>query len=377
MNVNKRTYTPAEKAKIALEAIKGELSMVQISSQYGVHVTQIKAWKAQALEALQNGFDKKPDKLKEQNAILVDKLYSQIGQLTIECEWLKKNLSSLNFEQRKTMIDKKERLSLRRQCVLLNIAKSTIYYKQRPTITEVELAIINKIDEIYTAHPYFGTRRMSRELIDYGIYVGRDFIRKAYNILGIGAIYPKINLSKRNHQHKIYPYLLRNLLINYVNQVWSIDITYIRLKHGFAYLVAIIDWFSRKVLSWRISNTMEVGFCVEALNEALENYPVPEIFNTDQGPQFTAIEFTSILLNNNIRISMDGRGRALDNVFIERFWRSLKQEKIYLLELSSVLDAKVAISEYMDFYNRKRKHQSLDYITPDEMYYKNLELKAS
>ncbi len=275
------------------------------------------------------------------------------------------------------MIDKKERLSLRRQCVLLNIAKSTIYYKQRPTITEVELAIINKIDEIYTAHPYFGTRRMSRELIDYGIYVGRDFIRKAYNILGIGAIYPKINLSKRNHQHKIYPYLLRNLLINYVNQVWSIDITYIRLKHGFAYLVAIIDWFSRKVLSWRISNTMEVGFCVEALNEALENYPVPEIFNTDQGPQFTAIEFTSILLNNNIRISMDGRGRALDNVFIERFWRSLKQEKIYLLELSSVLDAKVAISEYMDFYNRKRKHQSLDYITPDEMYYKNLELKAS
>jgi putative transposase len=275
------------------------------------------------------------------------------------------------------MIDKKERISLRRQCALLNIAKSTIYYKQRPIITEEELCIVNKIDEIYTTHPYFGTRRMSKELIDYGIDVGRDFIRKAYNILGIGAIYPKINLSKRNHQHKIYPYLLRNLLINYVNHVWSTDITYIRLKHGFAYLVAVIDWFSRKVLSWRISNTMEVGFCVEALNEALENYPAPEIFNTDQGSQFTSIEFTSILLKNNIRISMDGRGRALDNVFIERFWRSLKQEKIYLLELSSVNEAKIAINEYMDFYNRRRKHQSLDYITPDEVYYKNLELKAS
>lgn len=294
MNVNKKTYTAAEKAKIALEAIKGDLSMAQISSQYNVHVTQIRAWKAQALEALQNGFDNKSDKIKQQNEILVDKLYSQIGQLTIECEWLKKNLSNLSFEQRKIMIDKTERISLRRQCALLNIAKSTIYYKQRPIVTEEELAIINKIDEIYTAHPYFGTRRMKKELLDYGIDVGRDFIRKAYNILGIGAIYPKINLSKRNHQHKVYPYLLRNLLINYVNQVWSIDITYIRLKHGFAYLVAIIDWFTRKILSWRISNTMEVGFCVEALNEALENYPAPEIFNSDQGSQFTAIEFTNI-----------------------------------------------------------------------------------
>ena len=275
------------------------------------------------------------------------------------------------------MIDKTERISLRRQCTLLDIAKSTIYYKQRPIVTEEELSMINKIDEIYTDHPYFGTRRMKKELLDYGIDVGRDFIRKAYNILGIGAIYPKINLSKRNHQHKVYPYLLRNLSINHVNQVWSVDITYIRLKHGFAYLVAIIDWFSRKILSWRISNTMEVGFCVEALNEALENYPAPEIFNSDQGSQFTATEFTNILVKNNIRISMDGRGRALDNVFIERFWRSLKQEKIYLLELSSVNEAKLAIDDYMGFYNKKRKHQSLDYDTPDQIYFKNLELKAS
>jgi len=275
------------------------------------------------------------------------------------------------------MIDKTERISLRRQCTLLNIAKSTIYYKQRPIVTKDELSMINKIDEIYTDHPYFGTRRMKKELLDYGIDVGRDFIRKAYNILGIGAIYPKINLSKRNHQHRVYPYLLRNSSIKHVNQVWSVDITYIRLKHGFAYLVAIIDWFSRKILSWRISNTMEVGFCVEALNEALENYPAPEIFNSDQGSQFTATEFTNILVKNNIRISMDGRGRALDNVFIERFWRSLKQEKIYLLELRSVNEAKLAIDDYMGFYNEKRKHQSLDYDTPDQIYFKNLELKAS
>ncbi|MDQ5920844.1 MAG: putative transposase [Pseudomonadota bacterium] len=159
--------------------------------------------------------------------------------------------------------------------------------------------------------------------------------------------------------------------------MWSIDITYIRLTHGFAYLIAIIDWFSRKVLSWRISNSMEVGFCVEALNEALENYPAPEIFNSDQWSQFTAAEFTSVLLENNIRISMDGRGRALDNVFIERFWRSLKQEKIYLMELSSVHEARLAVNDYMEFYNQNRKHQSLNYNTPDQIYFKNLELKAS
>jgi putative transposase len=218
---------------------------------------------------------------------------------------------------------------------------------------------------------------MKKELLDYEISVVRDFIRKAYNILGIGAIYPKINLSKRNHQHKVFPYLLRNLAISHVNHVWSVDITYIRLNHGFAYLVAIIDWFSRKILSWRVSNTMEVGFCVEALNEALANYPAPEIFNSDQGSQFTSTEFTNILIENNIRISMDGRGRALDNIFIERFWRSLKQEKIYLLELSSVSEAKSAISDYIEFYNKKRKHQSLDYLTPDQIYYKDLELKVS
>ena len=198
---------------------------------------------------------------------------------------------------------------------------------------------------------------MIKELEDYGYYVGRDAVRKCYQMLGLEAIYPKINLSKRNFEHKIYPYLIRDLSIKSVNKVWSADITYIRMAHGFLYLVAIIDWYSRYILSWKLSNTLHNDFCIEALREALSKYGNPEIFNTDQGCQFTADNWIQELLTNDISISMDGRGRALDNIFIERFWRSLKQEKIYLMDLQSVQQARTAITDYMIFYNTKRKHQ--------------------
>jgi putative transposase len=267
----------------------------------------------------------------------------------------------------KSLIDHYISISIRRQCELLELSRSNLYYKPKP-ISDEQLKVINLIDEIYTAHPYYGTRRMVKELEDHGIYIGRQQVRSYYKILGLEAVYPKINLSKRNHEHKVYPYLLRHLPITRANQVWSADVTYIRLKHGFVYLVAIIDWYSRCILSWRLSTTLHHDFCVEALQEALDKYPHPDIFNTDQGSQFTSQSFIGLLTKHKISISMDGRGRALDNVFIERFWRSIKQEKIYLMELNSVYDAKMAIREYMAFYNFKRKHQSLNYKTPYSVY---------
>ena len=279
----------------------------------------------------------------------------------------KKNLKCLSSKQRKSLIDENCSLSIRRQCQLRTLSRSNLYYK--PTqINEAELAVVNKVDEIYTEHPYYGTQRMVETLSDYGISIGRQKVGSYYKLLGLEAVYPKVNLSKRNHEHKVYPYLLRYLPITRVNQVWSADITYIRLKHGFVYLVAIIDWYSRCILSWKVSTTLTADFCVEALQEALDKYPTPEIFNTDQGSIFTAQSFIGLLLKHQINICMDGRGRALDNVFIERFWRSLKQEKIYLVELYSVADAKKAIADYMDFYNLKRKHQSLGYKATFSVY---------
>jgi putative transposase len=258
-------------------------------------------------------------------------------------------------------------LSIARQCDLLLINKSTYYYKPKG-LTQRDLEIMQVIDEIYTEHPYFGARRMSKHLVPFGITIGRKAVVRYYRIMAIEAIYPKINLSKRNQAHKIYPYLLKGVEIIKVNQVWSTDITYIRMAQGFVYLVAIIDWFSRYILSRKVSISLESDFCIDALEEAIEKYGQPEIFNTDQGSQFTSKNFTNELIKREIKISRDGKGRALDNVFIERFWRSLKQEKIYLIILNTVKEAKNAITDYITFYNRKRMHQSLEYLTPEQVY---------
>ncbi len=239
------------------------------------------------------------------------------------------------------MIDKDDSgLGIARQCDLLSINKSTYYYKPRG-LTERDLEIMNIIDGIYTEHPYFGARRMLKHLVLFGVIIGRKAVSRYYGIMAIEAIYPKMNLSKRNQAHKIYPYLLKEIAITKVNQVWSTDITYIRMAQGFVYLVAIIDWFSRYILSWKVSISLESDFCIEALVDAIEKYGQPEIFNTDQGSQFTSKNFLNELTKREIKISMDGKGRALDNVFIERFWRSLKQEKIYLIILNTVKEAKM------------------------------------
>ena len=267
-------------------------------------------------------------------------------------------------------------LSIQLQCDLLGLNRSS-YYARPIGITPNGQKILNRMDEIFTAHPYYGNRRMMHVLRTEGFTIGRKRVRHYYQILGIEAIYPKMNLSKRNQAHKVYPYLLRGLEITRISQVWSMDITYIRLKQGFVYLCAVIDWHSRYVLSWRLSIALQSDFCIEALQEAIATYGNPEIFNTDQGVQFTSHNFIQVLQEHEIAISMDGKGRALDNVFIERFWRSLKQEKIYRIDLITVKEAKDAILEYMEFYNNHRLHQSLGYETPRSMHFKQEKKKIA
>ena len=264
---------------------------------------------------------------------------------------------------------KHETISVRRQCVLLEVNRSVIY--RRPRVPDLEdIRLVNILDELYTKRPYYGSRRMRKELaVREGIPISRKRVRRLMRLLGLVAIYPKPNLSRRNAEHKIYPYLLRNVAITRPNQVWSSDITYIRTRTGFVYLTVILDWFSRKVLSWRLSNTLEASFCVEALEEALRKFGTPEVFNTDQGSQFTSEVFTDVLLAHGVKISMDGKGRALDNVFVERLWRSVKYEEVYLKGYETMAEAKAVLEEYLRFYNEERFHQGLDERTPNDVYF--------
>jgi len=242
--------------------------------------------------------------------------------------------------------------------------------KKRPqkVVGEFECILLNELDEEYTRHPFYGTRRMTGYLRGRGYAVNRKRVQRLMKKLGLSGMAPGPNTSKPHPEHKIYPYLLRGLDIIRPNQVWSTDITYIRLRHGFVYLVAIIDWYSRKILSWRLSNTMDAGFCVDCLEEAIKIYGSPEIFNTDQGSQFTSECFTGVLINNGITISMDGRGRALDNIFVERLWRTVKYEDVYLKGYESLPDLLLGLTQYFLFYNEERLHQSLGYTTPDVVY---------
>lgn len=235
-------------------------------------------------------------------------------------------------------------------------------------VGETDLLLLKLLDEEYTRHPFYGSRRMKRYLKDCGHVVNRKKVQRLMQTLGLCGMAPGPGTSKPHPQHKIYPYLLRGVEINRPNQVWSTDITYIRLPRGFVYLVAIIDWYSRKVLAWRLSNTMDAGFCVDCLEEAIQSYGMPDIFNSDQGSQFTSETFTGVLIQNGITISMDGRGRALDNIFVERLWRTVKYEDVYLNKYDSVKDLLMGLTQYFLFYNQERYHQSLGYKTPHEVY---------
>ena len=257
-------------------------------------------------------------------------------------------------------------ISIRRQCELLGVSRASWYY-QPVGESEENLQLMRRIDEQYTRTPFYGSRRMAAWLQTQGWEVNRKRVSRLMQVMGIEAVYPKPNLSHPVEGHKIYPYLLRGVPIERVNQVWSTDITYIRMAQGFLYLVAVMDWFSRFVLSWALSLTMELDFCVEALKRALRRGR-PEIFNSDQGPQFTSDQFTGELEQRHIAVSMDGRGRCLDNIFVERLWRSLKYEEVYLKDYSRVAEAHDGIGRYFRFYNQERLHASLGYRTPAAIY---------
>jgi len=271
----------------------------------------------------------------------------------------------MSTPDRRALLDRRHpELSVRRQCALLSLARSGVY---RPVAAadETDLALMRRIDELFLAHPFLGSRRMARMLSrDGGARVNRKRVQRLMRLMGIEALGPKPSTSKPAPGHKVYPYLLRGLTIERPNHVWAADITYIPIGEGFLYLVAIIDWASRAVLSWRLSNTMDTSFCVDALEDALARFGRPEIFNTDQGSQFTSAAFTDRLLATGIRISMDGRGRWLDNVFIERLWRSLKHEEVYLKGYADGREARAGIAAWIAFYNTRRPHQALGGQTP-------------
>lgn len=257
--------------------------------------------------------------------------------------------------------------SVRRQCLLLGVNRSTLYYEPAE-ISERDQALMNLLDEQYTRTPFYGVRKMRAYLRSLGYPVGKDHVRALLRRMGLTAVYPRRNLSKPHPEHAVYPYLLRDVAIVRANQVWSTDITYIRLRSGFAYLVVVIDWHSRAVLAWRLSNMLDSDFCVVALKETLNTYGSPDIFNTDQGAQFTSSAFIAELTKRGINISMDGRGRCLDNIFVERLWRSVKYENVYLFGYQTILEARSGLSAYFEFYNKERFHQSLGNKTPWQMY---------
>jgi putative transposase len=269
------------------------------------------------------------------------------------------------------MIERGHELALTRQAKLLKLSRSSVYYRPRP-VSPADLAIMRRIDELHLEYPFAGSRMLRDLLRGEGVETGRQRVARMMKRMGIEALYRRPNTSKPAPGHKIYPYLLRGLAVARPNQVWAMDITYIPMARGFVYLAAVVDWFSRRVLSWRVSITMEVEFCLEAVEEALARHGRPEIFNTDQGSQFTSQDFTGLLLGNAIAISMDGRGAWRDNVFVERLWRSVKYEEVYLRAYDNVAQARASIDRYLNFYNRKRPHSSLDARTPDDAYFEHL-----
>jgi putative transposase len=274
------------------------------------------------------------------------------------------------------MIDRNDPLPLTRQCKILNLSRSGIYYAPA-LLNDRDRELMRLIDEIHLEEPYWGTRGIKNELLNRGHRIGRSHVRTLMRKMGIEAVYQKRRLSKPHPGHTVYPYLLKGMTITKANAVWCSDVTYIPMRKGFCYLVAVMDWASRKVLSWRLSNTLDPSFCVEALEEAIQFYGTPDIFNTDQGSQFTSDGFIGVLKENNIRISMDGRGRWMDNVFIERLWKSVKYQDIYLKVYISISEARKGLTIWFDRYNSWRRHQGLDSRTPDEVYWSTLPEKRN
>ena len=280
------------------------------------------------------------------------------------------------MSERRVKIHMVHPLPKARRCQLLEVPRSTAYYQPTP-VSAHDLALMRLIDEIHLQYPFYGSRRLRNELEDRGETVNRKCVQRLMRLMGLQALYPRRRTSQPGKGHKIYPYLLRGLPIERSNHVWATDITYIPMAKGFMYLAAIIDWYSRRVLSWRLSNTLDTGFCIEALEEALKRYGAPQIFNTDQGAQFTSEAFTDVLREHSVEISMDGKGRWVDNVFVERLWRSVKYENVYLHAYETPAALHDGLARYFAFYNTRRRHSALDRRTPDAVYFENVAVKLA
>lgn len=366
-----------------MEVLEGEKTVNEIASAYEIIPKNLINWKQQFLENMSLAFDKSAvvKEYKEQIESLEksnDTLAKKVGNLTIERDFLEGKLVSLvSSKERKALVETKHDLSLNKQCKLLHVSKSVLHYKPtKPFSTSGEIKLLDAINDIYSDFPSYGYRRVHKQLLRDGHNIGKKFVSKAMKYMGIEALYPKPKTTLANKEHYKYEYLLKEfrnyagqVIIEKVNQVWSTDITYIKFEKGFVYLAAIIDWHSKKILSWKLSNAMDISLVTSVLNEALALYPKPEIFNTDQGSQYTSKVHTAILKKHDIRISMDGVGRATDNICIERFWRTVKYEEIYLNEYKNIKELQKAIANYMDSYNKKRLHSAIGYKTPNEVYY--------
>jgi putative transposase len=350
----KRKNHPAGfKAQVALAALKGDKTVNELAGRYGVHPTLVHAWKKQLLAGADQVFACGAKVVAADHEAMQAELYEQIGRLKMELE-------------RPLIEPGHPQLSVRRQCELLGLNRASLYY-QPAAETEANLRLMQRIDRQYTDCPFYGSRRMAAWLVQQGEEVNRKRVQRLMRLMGLEALYPKPRLSAPGRGHRVYPYLLRGVRIERSDQVWSTDITYVPLAAGFMYLAAIIDWYSRYVVAWRLSNTLEGWFCLEMLEEALGKGR-PEMFNTDQGVQFTAEAWTGRLEAAGVTVSMDGRGRCLDNVFVERLWRTVKYEDIYLRGYEAVPELARGLGRYFGFYNEERLHQALDYRTPAAVY---------
>lgn len=362
----RKRYDANFKATVALEAAKETNTLAELSSKYGVHANQITKWKQHLLNELPEIFKNKARKDKKEKE-LQNALYQEIGQLKVELDWLKKNAELTLEDKRQAVEPEFSPIPVYRQCELLGLTRSTYYYKPSYD-TEYNEYIMRLIDEQYMRTPFFGSPQMTNWLKNQkNENVNHKRIERLMRQMGLKAVCPGPHTSRKHSEHKVYPYLLKNVEITYPDQVWASDITYIPMKQGFLYLVAIIDCFSRYVLSWRLSNTLDTGFVVQALEEALKR-SIPYIFNSDQGVQYTSEIITNILKDMNINISMSAKGRCFDNILIERLWRSLKYEEVYLKEYIDGQDAYKNIHNYFKFHNFERPHKANFGVTPYNTY---------
>lgn len=388
-----RNFSAEIKTKIILEMIESELTIAQLSGKYEVTGKTLKNWKKQFLDNASLAFE--PAKILSEYKFQINELQNQndelakaLGKTTVERDWAVGKLNSLDIANKKGLVESKlKQLSMTRQCELLNLNRSMLYYKAK-VMDLYNKNILDRIDEIYTENPDYGYRYIHKHLLEDGFTIGRDRTLKYMGIMGIEAIYPrkKKTTSAKVAHHKIYNYLLepywtrfertRSVNVPFINEVWSGDITYIRTNGGFVYLAAIIDWHSKAILSYKISNSMDATLVTDTLRNALEKYPAPLIFNSDQGSQYTGSEHTGMLKKNNIQISMNGKGRSIDNIIMERFFRTLKYNCIFINDFKNVVELKEGINLYINKYNNQRFHSSIGYQKPMNLYLNCLQTAA-